>query len=112
MTGIRDHGGPCPGNMRRQRVQHRGQGTLGVGAADQQRRRPDRFGITSRVGLTIFADLADQRMRVVAQLLLRRGWQTRPGAFAIDGIEENHQPAVDIASRDFFGRRREPRRAW
>ena len=38
-----------------------------------------------------------------------RGGQPRPRAGAFDRVEEQRQPALDIAGSDFLGRRRDPR---
>ena len=71
-----------------QRMQHLRQHALGVGAADEQRRRSDRLGIGLGEGRAVVPDLADQRHRVVAQQLLWRRRQPFPGAGAFERVHE------------------------
>ena len=90
-------------------MQHLRQHALGVGAADEQGRRPDRFRIRLGKWRALVPDLADQCHGVVAQQLFRRRRQPRPGARAFQRVHEELQPAVDIAGRDLLGRGGEPR---
>ena len=52
------------------------------------------------VGLARFMHLAEQGGDVVAKLLLGRGWQPPPGAFAVDAVDEILQSALDVAFAD------------
>ena len=108
--GARDHGGPGARNMFGQHAPDHRQRALGVAAADQQRRRPDRLRFALRKRLAVLADLTDQRENVVAQLLLRYRRQARPGAVAVDAVDDQFERAVDIAAPDFLQRHRHPRR--
>src|SRR3954454_18749659 len=103
MTGAR-YGCRLPaGNMRGQRAQHPRQSAFGVAAADEQRRGLERFRFEPFVGPAIFADLPDQGVSVVTELLFWCGRQSCPGAVALNHIEESFQSALNIVRPDFLG---------
>ena len=104
MRGARDHLGARPLHVCRQRMQHLRQRALGVGAADEQRRRLDRFRVRLGERRALVAGLADQRRGVVAQQLLRRRRQPLPGAGTFQRIDE------DLRGRRRYRPWRSPRR--
>ena len=83
---IRDNSSFGAGNMLGQDAPILGERASGVGAADQERRRPDRDRVGLAVRLASFMQLAEQRDDVVAQLLFGRGGEASPGAIAVNAI--------------------------
>src|SRR5215213_17469 len=103
MPGAGDGRALRPADVALHRVEHPRQGRRAALAADQERRRPDRLHVRAGEGRAALVDLAEQRAGVVEvhpPQGLRHG---RPGAGAVDGIDERGDAALHIAPADALG---------
>jgi hypothetical protein len=65
VPGAVDHYGLRIRKMPRQRAMHDGEAAGGAAAANEQRRRADRFRLRFRKRLALLVDLAEQRENIV-----------------------------------------------